>query len=339
MDTSYKLNKSGPVILLKVVLAFSMANNLVTAATSDPASNLEPNIPPQCYTKTEGRSNPCWTCHTSKNGLNFANDSSLQRQYSFSNESKTNHWTNLFVDRRKEIAAISDQEILRYIRQDNYRELKSYTDNLPGYAGWHPDLNIKAGFDSDGFAKDQSDWRAIRYMPFPGTFWPTNGSTDDVMIRLPSKFRADERGNPSRRIYKVNLAILETLMSVSDQVADKNVTRRVETISEVDAKLDLDGDGRLSPRIGEIRGIPKHYVGGAKNEPAVRFDYPAGTEFLHTVRYLDPSSPSGMSARMKEVRYAVKHYRYLPAYMPRRYEKEAIEAKSFDTSKYGLPGI
>ena len=30
-----------------------------------------------------------------------------------------------------------------------------------------------------------SDWRTVRYQPFPGAFWPTNGSTGDVFIRLP----------------------------------------------------------------------------------------------------------------------------------------------------------
>src|SRR3546814_2792844 len=54
---------------------------------------------------------------------------------------------------------------------------------------WIPDLDPAQGFDDTGFARDGSGWRAFRYKPFPGTFWPTNGASDDVLIRLPAIFR------------------------------------------------------------------------------------------------------------------------------------------------------
>ena len=44
-------------------------------------------------------------------------------------------------------------------------------------------------FESNGIAKDGSGWVAFNYKPLPSTFWPTNGSTDDVMIRLSEKFQ------------------------------------------------------------------------------------------------------------------------------------------------------
>ena len=48
-------------------------------------------------------------------------------------------------------------------------------------------------FDDEGFdhAPDgtPTGWRAFAYMPLPSTFWPANGSTDDVLIRLPEAYR------------------------------------------------------------------------------------------------------------------------------------------------------
>jgi hypothetical protein len=37
-----------------------------------------------------------------------------------------------------------------------------------------------------------------------------------------------------------------------------------------------------------------------------RYLYPEGTEFLHTVRYVDPDAPALLSARLKELRYSRK---------------------------------
>jgi len=43
----------------------------------DRVDNLEAVIPSQCYTKTEGISNPCWTCHTTSNSINAMHDQGL----------------------------------------------------------------------------------------------------------------------------------------------------------------------------------------------------------------------------------------------------------------------
>src|SRR6185312_7951444 len=103
----------------------------------------------------------------------------------------------------------------------------------------------------------------FRYKPFPGTFWPTNGSTDDVMIRLPRFFRSDAQGVENREIYKANLAILETALGVGDKVPDEKILRRVESIDESVVGLDLNGDGKIGGHINIIRGLPLRYAGGA----------------------------------------------------------------------------
>lgn len=290
--------------------------------------NREAVIPPQCYTKTDGRSNPCWVCHTTANGRNALNDVGLQEQYDFSETGKINHWTNLFVDRREAMARISDAEVLAYVRQDNYSPLRSALVNRSELHGWQPDLDLRQGFDAEGFARDGSGWRAFRYQPFPGTFWPTNGSADDVMIRLPRVYRLDLKGRESREIYKINLAIVEAAVATDSRWTDAQVNRRIEPIDESAAGFDLNGDGRISTRIERIKGLPLHYAGAAAGVGVGRGQYPLGTEFLHSVRYLDPDTPALMATRMKELRYAAKMQWLNPDGLRKVYEEEAREKKN-----------
>lgn len=277
--------------------------------------NLEAPIPPQCYTKTEARANPCWVCHAPARFPNAMVDWDLQGSYEFSEPGKTNYWTNLFVDRREAMATIADDEILAWIRTDNYAPLREYFRELPAdeYRGYRPDLDFAAGFDERGFARDGSEWRAFRYKPFPGAFWPTNGSTDDVLIRLPSRLRLDASGQPSRAVTIANLAILEASLASDPAIADADLRWPIEPVDETAAGLDLDGDGELELEVVELRGLPRHYAGdgGARVRRGL---YPEGTEFLHSVRYVDPdhdwlagpSEGGGASLRMKELRYSRK---------------------------------
>ena len=302
--------------------------------------NRDAHVPPQCYTKTDGASNPCWSCHTAVNGLNFADDARLQETYAFTDEGQTNHWTNLFVDRGAKIAAISDEVALTYIRQDNYTPLLSAIKNSRNYRGWRPDIDLMRGFDAEGFAVDGSWWRAYRYKPFLGTFWPTNGSTDDVIIRLPAAFRTGADGKPSREIYKINLAILEATMGAGDNIAAADIVRGIEPVSETIAGLDLDGNGRIEGRATRMHGLPARYVtydehGNATQLAVRRWQYPLGTEFLHTVRYLDPDAPDFMSARVKEVRYMVKLMAFSDALLKTRYAAEAQEERKGLRPTYG----
>src|SRR5258706_3612179 len=105
-----------------------------------------------CYTRTEGASNPCWTCHTGAVAPNNLADWPLQKDFSFAPPARKNPWTNLFVDRTKEVAAISDAEILAWVRTDNFSALRAAMTGRDGYKGYVPDLDFAKGFDEDGFA-------------------------------------------------------------------------------------------------------------------------------------------------------------------------------------------
>ncbi|MBX2798598.1 MAG: hypothetical protein KTR31_13035 [Myxococcales bacterium] len=261
--------------------------------------NREAAIPAMCYTRTAGTSNPCWVCHTRGTPPVPWDDRSLQHEYAFSDVALTNAWSNLFEDRTARIAAISDAEILDYIRVDNYTPLKEALEDRDDFAGYRPDLDLSQGFDDEGFAKDGSGWRALRYKPFLGTFWPTNGNTDDVFVRLPEAFRG------SRELYKINLALVEAAVALNPRdVHWETAVREVEPISERVAGVDLDGDGALEDRVTSIRGLPSHFVGEAAPIAVEPFVYPQDIEFLHSVRYVDPDAPDLLSARMKELRYS-----------------------------------
>ncbi len=104
--------------------------------------NHEAIIPPQCYTRTEGKFNPCYVCHQRQISAreNTMNDDDLQLAYSFSDLGMTNHWRNLFEDRSATAKAISDDDILHWIDQDNYSPLAARLE-AAGFKGWIPDLN------------------------------------------------------------------------------------------------------------------------------------------------------------------------------------------------------
>ena len=295
-------------------------------------------IPPQCYTKTvdesgatKGREhNPCFACHNAGLAPNFVNDADLQTTYTMPEFARTNQWKNLFVDRTDAIAAVSDAQILAYVRTDNYHEAKggialaTTLANIPStwdangngrWDGYVPDAYFQ--FDAEGFDRNPqggyTGWRAFAYTPFLGTFWPTNGSTDDVLIRLAPAFRQNRQGGFDLAVYRVNLAIVEALIRRADVP--------IEPVDERDFEVDLNRDGSLDEadrvvyRWAPSAGENMQYVGAAgalQTQDKIHLAaglYPEGTEFIHTVRYLDPVGGAvgiGMSARMKEVRYAVK---------------------------------
>jgi hypothetical protein len=294
----------------------------VAVASIGKTRNREAVIPPQCYTKTEGKANPCWTCHTIARFPNAMSDWELQSRYAFSDIGLSNHWSNLFAQRAPAIAAISDQDILAYIREDNYTPLRRALQRLPDHPGYVPDLDLQLGFDEQGFARDQSGWRAFRYKPFLGTFWPTNGSTDDVMIRLPAAFHKDASGAESRDIYKINLAILEASIAGDSDIPGDQLVWPTEPLDERTIGRDLDGDGHIRTDASRIVGLPSHYAGAASDVPVARSLYPRDTEFLHSVRYIDPDADNPIATRMKELRYARK-VQFLDRWaILRAYEKE-----------------
>ncbi len=221
----------------------------------------------------------------------------------------------------------ADDEILAYVRQSNYlaedgspalaRKLERVPaewdlDGNGRWDGWSPDIAFR--FDERGFDLradgSHTGWRALAYFPFPGTFWPTNGSFGDVLIRLPEAFRQDESGKPDLTVYSLNFAILEAL------IARRDVP--IEPVEEKRFGVDLDGDGKLGTA-RQVRFIWKpptltmSWVGRAraqqqKDEVHLAAGlFPEGTEFAHTVRYLDVvEGKPRMAARLKELRYMVK---------------------------------
>ncbi len=300
------------------------------------AFNHEAPIPPQCYTKTDGRFNPCYVCHQNqKPGReNAMNDGELQVEYAFSDVGMTNHWKNLFEDRSAAVAAISDDDILDWIDDDNYSALAARL-RAAEFEGWIPDLDgLEAAadaFDEHGFAKDGSHWVAFNYKPFPSTFWPTNGSTDDVMIRLPDAFRTDEAGSYSVDAYRANLAIVEAKVKGLAEMG-------CLPVDEQRLGVDLDRDGAL----GTARTVRRTeaYVGAAAEIYVDDGMYPEGTEFLHTVRYVGFGADGRIvpSRRMKEVRYLRKVKRYAKPIYAREYQLENFGKEAGRLPKYVMLG-
>lgn len=303
------------------------------AATMGQVKNYEAAIPPMCYTRTGGESNPCYVCHTRGIGRTTLDDSNLQESYAFSEVAVDNQWTNLFVDRRPFIASISDDEILRWVRTDNYAPLRDAMRAMPGsYSGFRPDLDLAAGFDELGFARDGSGWRAVRFQPFVGAFWPSNGSTSDAFVRLPDSFRRDAAGAPSRDVYRLNLSIVEAAIAIEDP-ASGNIDRAIEPVDEKLLGFDLDRDGKLATTT-RVRALPPHYAGAAKHVQVVAHAFPHHTELLHSVRYLDPDQPTSMAARMKELRYMRKIIGHDDYGRQRAYESEAEDKAAGTLPKY-----
>ena len=310
------------------------------ASKSGQLSNPEATVPAQCYTKTQGISNPCWTCHTDPQAPNEWVDWDLQESYDFSEFALTNRWTNLFKDRHAAMARISDEAVLAYIREDNYTPLMNALSNRADYPGYKPDLDFRQGFDHTGFARDGSQWRAFRYKPFPGAFWPTNGHTDDVMLRLPKPFRT-LNGIPNREIYKINLSLLEAAIASPPKAPNQpHGQYPTEPISETLANFDIDGNGNIEGFARTIAELPAHFAGDASAIPLETYVYPRGTEFLHSVRYIDPEKPGQTGTRMKELRYARKAA-FLDSWaMTKVYEKEYNEKEEGSLPSYaGSPFV
>lgn len=306
-------------------------------------------IPAQCYVKTQSQNpanvadavhNSCFACHHDSQRPNTVNDADLQLEYSFADAARTNPWTNLFEDRRQRVAEIDDEEILAWVRYDNYATgpavtpLQSagersamglevrLTDHFPPrwdandngrWDGYVPDAGFV--FDESGWdhAPDGklTGWRAFAFRPFPGAFWPTNGSMGDALIRLPPAFRQTRDGVDSLEIYALNLTILEAIIH--------RESRPIKATDEVALGVDLDKDGKLATatqvtyRWAPLQGETMSWVGRARVEQAagrVRLAaglFPKGTEFLHSVRYMDVvDGEVHMAARMKELRYTQK---------------------------------
>ena len=303
--------------------------------------NPEAVIPPQCYTKTEGKHNPCYVCHQSyqdRERSNQMQDGTLQGSYDFSEVGLTNSWKNLFIDRSERIKEISDQSILEYINQDNYTGLIKWmkSDEWSGVVPEVKDYEKGAeAFFESGLAKDNSMWVAFNYKPMPSMFWPTNGSTDDVLIRLPNAFY-EMNGQRNDDIYFVNLALVElTILDLPETT--------ISPINELMINVDVDQNGLLEESVSVVKKR-NFYVGDANTIKIEHMLYPQGVEFLHSVRYLalDETQQVKPSTRMKELRYMRKQTFYPLSRIRQSYYAEAKE-KHFENlpavSDFGDRGI
>lgn len=287
----------------------SVDQSLIITPTVNGSLNEEAPIPPQCYTKTEGQHNPCYTCHQtyppSKNNnvrINLRNDGANQGIYTFSDEGEVNSWKNLFVNRYKWIEQITNEQISTYVDQDNYSNLPKNLQNK-GWLGFIPDLKnyhlASKAFKDNGIAKDGSGWVAFNYKPFPGTFWPTNGATDDVLIRLSSEFR-QLNGRYNENVYLTNLSLVE--MSI------KSLAKiDIFSVNEQAINRDLNQDGKLTSNV-ELLLPQEFFIGDANHIKIPRQQYPVKAEIMHSVRYVgvNEQGKTYIPKRMKELRYMTK---------------------------------
>ena len=292
-------------------------------------------ITQMCYTKTTDKDNnkynPCFACHTTNRVPNYTmSDTNLQENYDFPAPALKNPYTNNFIDFSKRVATIDDATIIKYVDTSNYfdknkniilqQELQKlsplWDSNGDGkWSGYIPDCYYN--FDKKGLDRDPNNkptgWVAFAYMPFLGTFWPTNGSTDDVLIRLDDSFRKiNSNGDFNSTIYLLNLAIVESLI--------KQKSIPIQPINEALVGVDLNKNSIVDTATEVVfdwdpnHGKNMSYVGYAKTlqeEGKIHLAaglYPENTEFLHSVRYIksDKDGEIAIAPRMKELRYAKK---------------------------------
>ena len=103
------------------------------------------------------------------------------------------------------------------------------------------------------------------------------------------------------------------------------IDREVEPVEEGLSGVDLDDNGSVGGIVTRIRNLPSHYAGAASGVPVRRYLYPTGTEFLHSVRYVDPDAPSMIARRMKELRYSRKLIDPSQSERSKIYSREANE--------------
>ena len=302
-------------------------------------------ITSMCYTKTMDETtntvfNPCYSCHTKGKIPNYYNDSNLQIEYNFPAEMMKNPFTNLFKERSAQVVSMTDSATLQYVRESNY--LNHDGDILPAldlpaeWKGYRPDCYFD--FDDNGFDQDPkgkyTGWRAFRYYPFLGTFWPTNGSTDDVLIRLDPIFTQDENTTFTKEIYVLNLSIVESLIKQKEIVLPSGIDEKVYGV-DLNSNGILDTALSISPMVKSYVGLAKLYLREEKVHLA-RGLFPENTEFLHSVRYIDwddEKEQIGMSARMKELRYAKKYTWKRYGEIQRAAESELWESLALDSSE------
>ena len=225
--------------------------------------------------------------------------------------------------------------------KNNFKSVKSrdilLDQTLPQtWEGYRPDCYFD--FDDEGFDKDKhgtyTGWRAFRYYPFLGTFWPTNGSIDDVLIRLDTPFRQNKDRIVDKEVYKLNLAIVEALVKQKEIALDIAMDEKFYAV-DLNQNGKIDRAITVSPMIKSYVGLAKRYLDEEKVHLAAGL-FPENTEFLHSVRYLDwddKKDQIALSARMKELRYAKKYTWKTYAEIQRTAQSELWESQALDSNE------
>jgi len=228
-------------------------------------------IPPECYLdQKENTINSCKYCHLS--GLPGALNNEADRQGAF--PAAENLFLNVLDPARLDSLVPPESipaDLSGYLAQDNYQPALQARG---GGADVGSGLGIYKYFPDldpdqtgpDGFAN--KGWRAFKWKPSE-LAWPRyNGRIQQNWVRLPDRFQRSADGAYDRETYQRNLDLLV-------EVLRGNV-----------------GDGT--------------YLGLAQDEKVIPYRFPAGTEVLHYLYYLDPTQPGMKAKRIKEVRWNIK---------------------------------
>lgn len=289
-------------------------------------TNLEATVPPQCYTKTEAVHNPCYVCHQNYDNrsvnyrMNQLDDGGFRGNICSQILGSLIIGPTFFKIGRGGLMRLVMRlffAISMKITTVNYLQSWSEITGLVLCPTWKT-ITWRQTLLMKGLALDGSGWVAFNYKPLPSTFWPTNGSTDDVVIRLPEHFRT-LGGVYNESVYLTNLSLLELNIKSLDSI-------QVFPVSENTLAQDLDGDQQFSDGITHIRQR-SHYVGDASGVALLAQQFPLGTQIMHSVRYVGVSEAGHITvpARMKELRYMEKIRELSNDELSSRYDRERKE--------------
>jgi len=228
-------------------------------------------IPPECWLDQQDNTiNTCKYCHTSD--LPGAGNDDVDRQGAF--PAQENKFLNVLDPARLDELVppgTIPADLTGFLGLDNYRLALQARGGTPEAGTGEGSYKYFPDLDPeqtgpDGFANN--GWRAFKWKPFE-LAWPRfNGRIQLNWIRLPDQFQRRADGEHDLEIYKQNLDLLV-------QVVRGNITEGT-------------------------------YLGMAADEKIIPYRFPAGTEVLHYLYYLDPTRPDMKATRIKEVRWNIK---------------------------------
>lgn len=251
-------------------------------------------IPPECYLDQKNNAiNSCKYCHMS--GLPGALNNEADRQGAF--PAAENKFLNVLDPSRLDSLvppASIPADLSGYLALDNYHpalEARGGDATVGSGQGLYKYFPDldPAQTGADGFANE--GWRAFKWKPSE-LAWPRyNGRIQRNWIRLADKFQRLPSGAYDRETYRQNLDLLVEVLRGNVQSGT--------------------------------------YLGLASDEPVIPYRFPAGTEILHYLYYLDSSQPGMKAARLKEVRWNIKS-------VPEQYNQRFFAYVSSKEKEYSL---